>query len=213
MGSHDSKINDQLFEVRVIGHRLEDAPPNTFDAPSSEASENAAPISEHLGRSRQGGPLRTILRTPSTNIRLSRPVEPFWSGRPIISGAIRSYAASLKTNRSRTPKTASQKAVLNLICRLKETQDSTGIAERNVAPNAWSEQNLEARRTTACYSVVLEIEMAQSPTAVHCVSKVAELRGCCACESRKQPLEDCFARSYAGNSNGQRISAFWGFHV
>ena len=36
------------------------------------------------------------------------PVEPFWSGRPIISGAIRSDAASLKTKRLFTPKTASQ---------------------------------------------------------------------------------------------------------
>ena len=39
--------------------------------------------------------------------------------RPMISGAIRSHAASLKTNRSITPKTASPKAALNLICRLK----------------------------------------------------------------------------------------------
>src|SRR5258705_5338932 len=68
------------------------------------------------GRSRQGEPVRTIHSTPSTNIRLSRPVEPFWSGRPMISGAIRSHAASLKINRSITPKTASQKAALNLIC-------------------------------------------------------------------------------------------------
>src|SRR6202034_663480 len=52
------------------------------------------------GRSRQGEPVRTIHSTPSTNIRLSRPVEPFWSGRPMINGAIRSHAASLKTNRS-----------------------------------------------------------------------------------------------------------------
>src|SRR6266481_236081 len=65
------------------------------------------------GRSRQGEPVRTIHSTPSTNIRLSRPVEPFWSGRPIISGAIRSHAASLKTKRSITPKAASQKAALN----------------------------------------------------------------------------------------------------
>jgi hypothetical protein len=34
----------------------------------------------------------------------------------MISGAIRSHAASLKTNRSITPKTASSKEVLNLIC-------------------------------------------------------------------------------------------------
>lgn len=32
------------------------------------------------GRSRQGEPVRTIHSTPSTNIRLSRPVEPLWSG-------------------------------------------------------------------------------------------------------------------------------------
>src|ERR1700691_5996515 len=65
------------------------------------------------GRSRQGEPVRTIHKTPSTNIRLSRPVEPFWSGRPMISGAIRSQAASLKTKRSITPKAASTKAALN----------------------------------------------------------------------------------------------------
>src|ERR1700727_2506801 len=61
------------------------------------------------GRSRQGEPVRTIHSTPSTNIRLSRPAEPFWSGRPMISGAIRFHAASLKTSRPITPKTASQK--------------------------------------------------------------------------------------------------------
>ena len=44
-----------------------------------------------LGRSRQGEPVRTIHSPPSTIIRLSRPVEPFWSGRPMIKGAIRSH--------------------------------------------------------------------------------------------------------------------------
>jgi hypothetical protein len=34
----------------------------------------------------------------------------------MISGAIRTHALSLNTNRSITPKTASQKAALNLIC-------------------------------------------------------------------------------------------------
>jgi hypothetical protein len=34
----------------------------------------------------------------------------------MISGAIRSHAASLKTKRSFTPKTASPKEALNLIC-------------------------------------------------------------------------------------------------
>src|SRR6187431_887441 len=116
MRPDDGGIDDQIFEVRVIGHRLEDPPPNTLDAPSTEAPEHAVQSPNASGRSRQGEPVRTIHNTPSTNIRLSRPVEPFWSGRPMISGAIRSHAASLKTKRSFTPKTASPKAVLNLIC-------------------------------------------------------------------------------------------------
>jgi hypothetical protein len=53
---------------------------------------------------------RSRYQPDSAEVRkLSRPVEPFWSGRPIISGAIRSHVASLKTKRSFTPKTASQK--------------------------------------------------------------------------------------------------------
>ena len=46
------------------------------------------------GRPRQGEPVRTIQSTPSTNIRLSRPVDPFWSGRPMIRPDIRSQSAS-----------------------------------------------------------------------------------------------------------------------
>src|SRR4051812_3953276 len=65
------------------------------------------------GRSRHAEPVRTIHSTPSTNIRLSRPVEPFWSGRPMIKPDIRSQSESFNTNRSITPKTASPKAVLN----------------------------------------------------------------------------------------------------
>jgi hypothetical protein len=63
------------------------------------------------GRSRQGEPVRTIQSTPSTNIRLCRPVELFWSGRPMISGAIRSQAASLNTKRSIKPKAASKRSL------------------------------------------------------------------------------------------------------
>jgi hypothetical protein len=37
-------------------------------------------------RSLHGEPLSTIQSTNSTNNRLSRPVEPFWSGRPMNSG-------------------------------------------------------------------------------------------------------------------------------
>ena len=48
-------------------------------------------------RSRHGEPVRTIHSTPSTNILFPRPADPFWSGRPMINGALRSHAASLST--------------------------------------------------------------------------------------------------------------------
>src|ERR1700710_2805009 len=48
MRPDDSGIYDQIFEVRIIGHRLEDPPPNTLDAPSTEAPEHAVPISKRL---------------------------------------------------------------------------------------------------------------------------------------------------------------------
>jgi hypothetical protein len=65
------------------------------------------------GRSRQGAPVRTIQSTPSINIPLLRPVEPRWSGRPMIRPEIRSHRSSFKTSRSSKPKTAPEKAVLN----------------------------------------------------------------------------------------------------
>src|SRR5580765_5356374 len=55
------------------------------------------------GRSRQGEPVRTIHSTPSTNIRLSRPVEPFWSGRPMIRPEIDCHWSSFNTSRSTLP--------------------------------------------------------------------------------------------------------------
>jgi hypothetical protein len=89
MRPDDGRIDDQIFEIWVIGHRLEDQLPNTLDAPSTEAPEHAVP-----------------------NIRLFRPVEPFWAGRPIDQRVIRSQASSLNTKRSITPKAASPKRSL-----------------------------------------------------------------------------------------------------
>src|SRR5271168_5371567 len=48
MRPDDGGIDDSIFEVRIIGHRLEDPPPDSFDAPSTEASEHAVPIPERL---------------------------------------------------------------------------------------------------------------------------------------------------------------------
>ena len=61
MRPDDGGIDDQIFEVRIIGHRLEDPPPNTLDAPSTEAPEHAVPIPKRLrkitpGRARTHDP-------------------------------------------------------------------------------------------------------------------------------------------------------------
>ncbi len=74
VGANDGRVDDQVLEVRIIGHRLEDAPPHALAA---EAPEDAVPLTKNFGEIPQGDPVRTIQSTPSTNIRLSRPVEPF----------------------------------------------------------------------------------------------------------------------------------------
>jgi hypothetical protein len=65
------------------------------------------------GRSRHGAPVRTSHSTPSTNMRLSRPVEPGASGRPRIRPDIRAHCASLSTRRSIAPKATPEKPALN----------------------------------------------------------------------------------------------------
>jgi len=46
MGTNDGAVDDQIFEVRIVRHRLEYPPPNPFGAPSAEATECAVPLSE-----------------------------------------------------------------------------------------------------------------------------------------------------------------------
>lgn len=48
MGSNDGGIDDQIFEVRIIGHRLEHPIPDALDAPPAEAPEHAIPVAKHL---------------------------------------------------------------------------------------------------------------------------------------------------------------------
>src|ERR1700730_4492139 len=55
MRPDDGGIDDQIFKVRIVGHRLEDPPPNTLDAPSTEAPEHAVPIPKRLWKITPGG--------------------------------------------------------------------------------------------------------------------------------------------------------------
>src|SRR5258708_13817398 len=102
----DGGIDDQIFEVRIIGHRIEDTPPNTLDAPSTEAPEHAVPIPKRLrkitpGRARTHDPQHALHEHP-----IVAPPRPLLSRSTYDRRPHRSPAASLKTNRSITPKTA-----------------------------------------------------------------------------------------------------------
>jgi hypothetical protein len=116
MRPDDGGINE-VFEVRIIGHRLEDTPPNTFDAPSTEAPKHAVPIPECLWKIAPG---RACTHNPQHAFHEHTVVAP---GRTLLvgstDGAIRSQAASLKTKRFFTPKTASPKSSLESDLRLK----------------------------------------------------------------------------------------------
>src|SRR5690606_12202284 len=50
MGADDGGIDNQGLKVRVVGHRREDAPPDTLMAPTAEAAEDAVPVAEQLGQ-------------------------------------------------------------------------------------------------------------------------------------------------------------------
>src|SRR6516165_7357367 len=67
MRPDDGGIDDQIFEVRIIGHRLEDPPPNTLDAPSTEAPEYAVPVSERLRKITPGRARTSIAHLSRTS--------------------------------------------------------------------------------------------------------------------------------------------------
>jgi len=66
VGSDDGGIDDQVFEVRVIGYRFKDPPPNTLDAPSTEAPKHAVPIPEE-DRARESPYARSKAHLPRTS--------------------------------------------------------------------------------------------------------------------------------------------------
>jgi hypothetical protein len=93
MRPNDGGINDQIFEVRIIGRRREYSPPNSLDAPSAEAPEHAVPIP---GRLRKIAPGRAPTHDPGQTFHEHPIVAPggafLVSGRLMISGVIRSDA-------------------------------------------------------------------------------------------------------------------------
>lgn len=74
MGSDDGGIDDQVFEVRIIGHCLKDAAPDAFGTPSTEATEYAVPVPERLWKITPGSPYaRSKAHLPQTSDCRDRP--------------------------------------------------------------------------------------------------------------------------------------------
>src|SRR5882757_9440285 len=70
-----------------------------FD-PIEVTHAHTVPLTELLGRSRQGLPVRAIHNTASTNSRLLPPLRPGSLGLPKQCGSIFAHWASVKTNLS-----------------------------------------------------------------------------------------------------------------
>lgn len=60
-------IDDQIFGVRIIGHRFEDPPQDALDAPSTEAPvvpNPQAPLEDHATESRTHDPQHALHEHP-----------------------------------------------------------------------------------------------------------------------------------------------------
>src|SRR5271169_3935575 len=69
MGSDNGGVDNQIFEVGIIRHRLEYSPPDAFGAPSTEATEHAVPVPERFwkiapGRARAHDPQHAFHEHP-----------------------------------------------------------------------------------------------------------------------------------------------------
>lgn len=47
---HDGRVDDQVLDVGIVGHRFEDAPPATLLAPAAEVAGHTIPRTERLGQ-------------------------------------------------------------------------------------------------------------------------------------------------------------------
>ncbi len=127
MRPDDGGIDDQILEVRIIGHRLEDPPPHTLDAPSTEAPEHAVPIPERFrkitpGRARTHDPKHTFHEHPVVAPGGAFLVRTTYNqGRHPLPNCV------AQNKRSITPKAASPKEALNLICLLRHRPHSLSL--------------------------------------------------------------------------------------
>src|SRR5262249_37425071 len=96
---HDGGVDDQIFEVWIVGECREDALPDTTWLQRLKRTNTLFHLPKMLGRSRHGEPVRAIQSTASTNIRLFAPVPPGSPGLPTHSFSIRAHCRLLRISR------------------------------------------------------------------------------------------------------------------
>ena len=134
MSPDDSGIDDQIFKVRIIRYCREDASP-VLEAPSAEATEHAVPIPERRGkiapgRARPHDPQDAFHKHPVVASGRTLLVRPAYAQRRHPP-----QAASLKINRSITPKAASSRESLKSTHLVEEISRCRGGSLGRVAPS------------------------------------------------------------------------------
>jgi hypothetical protein len=109
VSADDGAVDNQVLEVTIIRHRLEETPPDAFLAPAAETTKDAVPITEYvrqitLGRARSHDPQygfneHAIVPAEEPRVRSS----------PMMCRDIRSHWSSRRIRRSRTPMAASKR--------------------------------------------------------------------------------------------------------
>jgi hypothetical protein len=108
-------IDNQIFEIWIIGHGLEYPPPDTLDAPAAEAPKHAVLISKRLrkitpGRASTHDPQHAFHKHPIVASGRALLIEaPYDQRRHTFPRRVAQNQTIL------TPAAASQKAALNLI--------------------------------------------------------------------------------------------------
>jgi hypothetical protein len=95
----DGAVDNQLFEITAIRHRLEETAPDTLLAPTAEAPKDAVSIAEHI---RQVTPGRASSYDPQHRLREHAIVASRRTSRTIISDNILRQLIPLVVTKNQT---------------------------------------------------------------------------------------------------------------
>ena len=92
MGANDRGIDNQVLEVRIVRHRLENPLPDAFWAPAVEAAEHTVPVAERLW---QIAPWRARPHDPKPCLDKQSIVSPRRAARALITDDVLRYPVPL----------------------------------------------------------------------------------------------------------------------